>query len=254
MNYPFSISVIIPLDLKVLIAASLPSVIDVSVSGGTPDSSGQVFTNPTAVNVLFPSPLSDPDVATMNGIVAAYNPLASVQAIADASMYATDVTIIKTAFDVQTQVGLVTLLSFILLQRLTTPGALANRLAYLMGYFTWAGNIYNACLAAQAAINAALTPAAALAVTFGPTQIKTGDLTASTHTIANLSSTVQISVGMVVTGTGITGTTCTVATVPSGTSVTLSGGTLANQSGQSYTFTLPAAPNVTIQGATAINN
>lgn len=65
-------------------------------------------------------------------------------------------------------------------------------------------------------------------------------------------TTTQISTGMTVSGPGVSGSNPVVASpVTQTTMVAVMGGTFAANSG-SYTFTLPAAPNVTIDGALSL--
>lgn len=239
-------AVLVQSQLQGLVAAQLPTCTGISAGGGTTDQTGQIRIGPTDTSLIFSADLSAGDQATLAAIVAAYNPLSQVQAIVTDTLFQNCMQTIQAAFDAFTD--------FYLLKTLVYAWkvGLTNRANYIGSHDQWEGNIYNAFQSAKAVVNTAVTPAAALAVTLGPTQTETGNLS-NTGTLSGLASTAQISVGMVVTGAGITGV-ASVATVPNGTSVTLTGGTYTTQTGQSYTFALPAAPNVTIQGATAINN
>lgn len=200
--------------------------------------SGTVVTDDNAVD------------ATVNAVIAALpSAIALAQQTQIATLYAQTIVIRMAAYDPQTYTDLLT---FIVFNGANGIQPLPNRFNYVLKAFQFTGWITNAFITVSAVINAALTPADALAVQLGPTQAQAGNL-ATNGTLSGLASTAQISVGMTVTGPGITGN-ATVATVPSGTSVTLTGGTYTVQTGQTYTFALPPAPVVTVPGALAINS
>src|SRR5262249_35437046 len=75
-----------------------------------------------------------------------------------------------------------------------------------------------------------------------PTGI-TGDTTSGSATINNVSDTSKLVFGMVVTGTGIPGTTTTITAI-SGNTITLSAAATATNTGVALTFPNPASGNV----------
>ena len=84
--------------------------------------------------------------------------------------------------------------------------------------------------------------------------VLTGVTSAGNSTITGLASTSNLVVGMVVTGTDLTGGPYTIASIPSATSITLNSGSgIHGDSSATLTFAPPALSDGTFDAATAVN-
>jgi hypothetical protein len=216
----------------------------------------------TVVFIVAMPPFRGPySYDSVNEVAIAYiAPLALAQlqqtAYPSGTLWQAEITDVQAVFDQQTQIGFGIIFTSVALARASGGGttAFTNRMAYVQQLFNWTGAIQNAYTAAVAAVNAALTSAAATAVQLGQTQAQAG-LLAANGTLSGLTSTLQISVGMTVTGTGITPFSTTVTGTPTTGSTTITGvsSIVGLAAGQAITGTgIPAGAFITSASGTSI--